>query len=337
MLARGEKNVRSPILVQVEEQGERQNCLGRARNISLSGVLMETPDTLAEGAGVIIRFFVPPDRSPIETAGRVVKSDPGNSMVIAFLGLPESQKEKLLAYLKTVDSTGFPEPVPATNDAEPRQRRSGRLVRRVSVLLNWQDPEGRPRQQAAETLRLSRYGAVVLSFSELPPGQLIRISVPDTGREGSARVVWSAAAELPGRVELGLEFLGVENFWEMAFPSGQPDTPDAPKSTSRRSGRLPCRMDVSVCWSDELGRAREEAGQTRLLSRHGALLTSLVPLEVGQNLQLHVPDLGREVESRVVWARPGEVPGRTDLGVEFIGTDNFWNINFPPPEPVQPA
>jgi len=113
MLARGEKNVRSPILVQVEEQGERQNCLGRARNISLSGVLMETPDTLAEGAGVIIRFFVPPDRSPIETAGRVVKSEPGNSMVIAFLGLPESQKEKLLAYLKTVDSTGFPELVPA--------------------------------------------------------------------------------------------------------------------------------------------------------------------------------------------------------------------------------
>ena len=332
MLARGQKNVRSPILVQVEEQGKRQNCLGRARNISLSGVLMETPDTLAKGAGVIIRFFVPPDRSPIETAGRVVKSDPGSSMTIAFLGLPESQKEKLLAYLKTVDSTGFPEPVPATDDDEPRQRRSGRLVRRVSVLLNWQDPEGRPRQQAAETLRLSRYGAVVLSFSELPPGQLIRVSVPDTGREGSARVVWNAPAELPGRVELGLEFLGAENFWEMAFPSGQPD---APKSASRRSGRLPCRMDVSVCWSDELGRAREEAGQTRLLSRHGALLTSLVPLEVGQGLQFRVPDLGREVESRVVWARPGEVPGRTDLGVEFIGTDNFWNINFPPPEPAQ--
>ncbi len=169
MLARGQKNVRSPILVQVEEQGERRNCLGRARNISLSGVLMETPDTLAEGAGVIIRFFVPPDRSPIETAGRVVKSESGSSMTIAFLGLPESQKEKLLAYLKTVDSTGFPEPVPAIDDAEPRQRRSGRLVRRVSVLLNWQDTEGRPRQKAAETLLLSRYGDVVLSFSELPP------------------------------------------------------------------------------------------------------------------------------------------------------------------------
>ncbi len=337
MLARGQKNVRSPILIQVEEQGERQNCLGRARNISLSGVLMETPDTLPAGAVVIIRFFVPPDRSPIETAGRVVESEPGTSMAIAFLGLPESQKENLLAYLKTVDSTGFPEPVPATDDAEPRQRRSGRLVRRVSVLLNWQDSEGHPRQQAAETLRLSRYGAVVLSFSELPPGQLIRISVPDTGREGSARVVWNAAAELPGRVELGLEFLGAENFWEMAFPSGQPDALDAPKSTSRRSGRLPCRMDVSVCWSDELGRAREETGQTRLLSRHGALLTSLVPLEVGQSLQLHVPDLGREVESRVVWARPGEVPGRTDLGVEFIGTENFWNINFPPSEPAPSA
>ena len=119
MLARGEKNVRSPILVQVEEQGERQNCLGRARNISLSGVLMETPDTLAEGAGVIIRFFVPPDHSPIETAGRVVESEPGSFMAIAFLGLPESQRESLLAYLKTVDSTGFPEPVPTTDDAEP--------------------------------------------------------------------------------------------------------------------------------------------------------------------------------------------------------------------------
>lgn len=333
MLGQDKNGVRSPILVQVEEQGDRLNCLGRARSIGVSGVLVETPDTLAEGAVAIIRFFVPPDRSPIETAGRVVQSEPGKSMSIAFLGLPEDQKETLLAYLKTVDNTAWPEPVPATDENGQHQRRSGRLARRLPVLISWQDKEGRPRQQAGETLRLSRHGAVVLSFTGLEPGHLVRISAPDTGNEDSARVVWSTTAELEGKVELGLEFLGAQNFWDLTFPDGSSDGSEASQPASRRSGRLQQRVEVSLCWWDELGRAREEVGQTRLLSRHGALLSFPAPLEVGQRIQLKLPSIKREVESRVVWARPGDIRGRTDLGITFAADADFWGIAFPSPDP----
>ncbi|MBI4466214.1 MAG: PilZ domain-containing protein [Acidobacteria bacterium] len=328
---------RAPILTQVEAQGDKGALLGRASDISVGGLLIETPDTLAEGATVVVRFFVPPQRLPLEAAGRVVRCDPGKSMAIGFLGLPEDHRQKIISYIQGVQ--GIPAEAQLLFDRQtrkPRQRRSARIRRRVAVVLSWQDQEGRSRQEAAETKLLSRYGAMVLAFSELKPGGLVRVAVPDTGKEDLSRVVWTAAAQVPGRVELGLEFMSAENVWGVQFPQDQPETPETAQVARRRSARLPRQIDVVLNWVDEMGRVREEQGQTRLLSKHGAAVNSPVGLASKQRFRLRAPEMNREAESHVVWSKPSELPGRTDLGVEFLETEDFWEIPFPP-DPGSPV
>lgn len=321
---------RVPLLTQVEAQGANISALGRTSDISVGGLLIETPDTLSEGTTVVIRFFLPPQRHPMEAAGRVVRVEPGRSMAIAFLGLPESHREKIVEYVRNLQGRPAEKLWLQPQPSSPRQRRSGRLPRRISVVLSWQDEEGRPHQETAETRFLSRYGAFLLSFSELQPGQLVRMTVPEIGKEGLSRVVWSTAAEVPGRTGVGVEVIGVEDFWGVEFPDDQTEAVEAPKLARRRSARYPRRIDVVLNWVDELGRVREEYGQTKSLSKYGASVSSLVALPVKQRFRLRAPEMGREAESRVVWARPGDFPGRTDLGVEFLDCENFWGLSFPP-------
>lgn len=331
------KNSRAPILTQVEAQGDRLalSALGRASNVSVGGLLIETPDTLSEGVTAVIRFFLPPGRQPVEVAGRVVRVEPGRSMAIAFLGLPEGHRQKIVDYVHSIQGTPTEELLLQPRESWPRQRRSARIPRRVSVLLSWQDEAGRRRQETGETHLLSQYGALVLLFSELQPYQLVRLTVPEAGKEATSRVVWAMAAQLPGRVEVGLEFVGVENFWRLEFPPDQLPAANPPGAVSRRrSPRLPRRVDVILNWVDDAGRVNEGYGQTLTLSKHGAALSSLVPLAEKQRLRLQAPEMNREAESRVVWARPGLLPGRTDLGIEFTEAQDFWGIPFPAgPEP----
>ena len=47
-------------------------------------------------------------------------------------------------------------------------------------------------------------------------------------------------------------------------------------------------------------------------------------------MRLRVPEMNREAESHIVWVKAGEVPGSTDLGVEFLQAEDFWGIDFPP-------
>ncbi|MFQ5723679.1 MAG: PilZ domain-containing protein [Terriglobia bacterium] len=324
------KHPRAPLLTQVEAQGQTAVTLGRTSDIGVGGLLIETPETLAEGATVVVRFFVPPGPTALEAAGRVVRCQPGKSMAIAFLGLPEGHRRRILDYIRRVQG-GPSENLPLEPEAsQPRQRRSARIPRRVAVVLSWQDEEGHPRQEAAETQRLSRNGAMLLAFNEFTPGSLVRMSVPDTGQEGLTRVVWTAAAEVPGRIYLGVEVMGRENLWGIDFPRDWPPEAEPPRIARRRSARLPRRIDVVLNWVDEYGRVREEEGHTQMLSQHGAAVTLPVTLPVRQRFRFRIPEREREVEAHVVWARPNEVPGRTDLGVEFLGTDNFWGILFPP-------
>jgi len=324
------KDARAPLLTQVEAQGGQGATLGRTSDISVGGLLIETPDTLDVGATVLVRFFVPPEKAPVEAAGRVVRSEPGKSMAIAFLGLPDAHRERIVDYIKKIQGepaeTALIEPPAGT----PRQRRSARIPRRVAVVLSWQDEAGRPKQEAAETQLLSRFGAQVLAFSELKSGTLVRMAVPDSGKEGLSRIVYATAADVPGRVEMGLEVMGVDNIWGVTFPPDKPAEADTPRVARRRSARLPRQIDVVLNWVDEMGRVREEAGQARVLSKHGAAVRAPVVLPVCQHLRLRVPEMGREADSHVVWATPSSLPGQTDMGVEFLQLEDFWGIPFPP-------
>lgn len=316
---------RVPILTQVEAQGEANTALGRARDISVGGLLVETPETFSEGASVIVRFFIPSQPRPIQAAGRVVRVAPGKSMGIAFLGLRQADQEKVIDFISQVEGVQPEELFVPEKTAGSQERRSARVPRRMSVILTWQDDEGRPQQESAETQLLSKHGAMLLSFSELEPGQILRIATPDRAQKGVSRVVYVKAAPVPGRVEVGLEVLGTENFWGLEFPAH-----DAGRPRRRRSGRILRRAPVVLCWTDEFGRARELAAETREWSPHGARIDSTTALPLDLRFRVRAPELGREAEAQVIHVQPGEVPGRTDLGIEFLNVENFWGVAFPP-------
>lgn len=320
------KNTRVPILTQVEAQGGQSATLGRASDVSLGGLLIETPDTLTEGASVLVRFFVPPERTPLETAGRVVRVEPGKSMAITFLGLPDSHKQKILEYVRTIHGTRAEKEMLEAQQGSPQERRSARIARRVPVVLYWQDEEGRARQEAGETQLLSKHGGAVLAFTEFKTGQLLRVAVPDTGKEGMSRVVWSKPANAPGRMELALEFVGTENLWDVAFPAA---TAPAPATYRRRSARLPMRVEVVLSWVDDRGRAREEEAETEMLSKHGAAVRAPVEIPLRHRLRVRSKDKAREVEAHVVWIKASDVPGSAGLGIEFLESEDFWGIPFP--------
>jgi len=209
---------RIPLLTQVEAQGEATAALGRACDISVGGLLIETPETFPAGATVIVRYLIPDQPPPIQAAGRVVRVTPGKCMAIACLGMRREDEERIVRYMAQAGAVKSGQPLLTQAETPSGKRRSARIPRRMSVVLSWRDADGRPQQESAETEFLSRHGAMLLSFSELEPGQLLRVSVPDTGKKGVSRVVYVRAAPVGGRMEVGLEVLGAENIWEMDFP-----------------------------------------------------------------------------------------------------------------------
>lgn len=324
---------RVPLLTQVEERRENFTTLGWTKDISLGGVSISTQQTLPRGSTVVVRFGLPGRTRAIEAAGRVCWVVPGNSMGVGFLGLLDEDRQSIVDYVATLPELPAEEAAAQSFNLPEGRRRSARLPRRITITLLWQDAQGQQNQEGAETVLVSRYGAMVLTFTPLQPGRLVWVVVPAmNNKKELARVVWVNTATRTGRVEMALELLGGENFWEIDFPVQGAESTEPRARGQRRSARFEQRQNVVLNWEDEWGRAREEEGQTWGICQHGALVGSRVPLAARQILRLRAPQLEREAEARVVHSRPGFIPGYTDFGIEFIGPDDFWGVDFPPDE-----
>ncbi|MFQ5926350.1 MAG: PilZ domain-containing protein [Terriglobia bacterium] len=332
----GRQHRRAPILTQVEAAAPNLASLGRAHNLSVGGILVETPETLPQGSGVVVRFFVPPEPQPLEAAGQVVRSEAGKSMAIAFLGLPKSYKQRILAYVQAAEKGEVPKEPPEYAAAAGQRRRSARIPRRIAVVLNWQDEAGKPHREAAETKQLSRYGALLTAYGypQLESGKLLRLHIPERGAEARSRVIYSTAAQLPGHTEIAIEFMGAQNFWRIPFPS---DTATL-LPTRRRSARLLKTVPLELSWETPDGVRHQEATKSSNLSRHGVALTAINRLEVGRLLQVQQPASGRLATARIVWRGGSNIPGRFQLGLEILSQTNFWELAFPPDRDyAQPA
>jgi hypothetical protein len=316
---------RVPILTQVEAQGDRRAVLGQGKNISLTGMLVETPETFSIHTSVVVRFFLPPERYRIEAAGKVVWEDEGRSMGIVFTGLMDAHRNRIAAY--TESSPEEPSPViPPPQEGTAQQRRSGRILRRLAIILSWQDADGHPQLEATETQLLSQYGALVLAANELQKGQLIWVTLADTNRKAQARVVFATTSQSAGKRAVAFELLGEEDFWGTEFPPAHAASP----VSRRRSGRVEHGYEVVLVWKDEWGRTREDPAQTRILSDYGAEVVAPIALPVGSRLRLRVPQLNREADAQIISARAGEQPGRVELGIELVGVEGFWEVDIPP-------
>jgi diguanylate cyclase (GGDEF)-like protein len=92
-------------------------------------------------------------------------------------------------------------------------RRSGRLPKKMTVLLVGSNLEGRAFSEKTSTVNLSRHGAAVVSQHKLASEQHVIIRCLDTKMEAEARVVRIAESQTKNHI-YGLEFLTAHaDFW----------------------------------------------------------------------------------------------------------------------------
>ena len=98
---------------------------------------------------------------------------------------------------------------------------------------------------------------------------------------------------------------------------------------TRRSGRIPKQIAITIVGSDTEGRVFSERTKTVLLSRHGAGIKSAYKLSPEQELVIRSEESNKEIEARLV----GQIGSDGDTyiyGVAFLDSKiNFWGIDFP--------
>ena len=90
-------------------------------------------------------------------------------------------------------------------------RRSPRKAATIGVRLCC-DRLGGAWEEEADTMLLSRYGALLRCSHPAKPGESLQITRSDTGQTAHARVAWQRPLEDKG-IRIGIEFVDYDNFW----------------------------------------------------------------------------------------------------------------------------
>jgi len=106
-------------------------------------------------------------------------------------------------------------------------------------------------------------------------------------------------------------------------------TPDS--TVRRRSSRLEMRLKVRVSGVNADSQEFEERTETIEVSKYGAKIYTQHALKTGAILSLERLDGGRLSKFKVVYQSPSDdAVGRRETGIEFVGADSFWGLQFPP-------
>jgi hypothetical protein len=97
--------------------------------------------------------------------------------------------------------------------------------------------------------------------------------------------------------------------------------PTPPGSAARRSTRIPTDVLVEV-----QGEGFAYAGETLTVNRHGALVRTSAPLNLGDRLTIHVPQTGKSTNGSVVFADYQ----LSRFGIELDAPENIWGVAAPP-------
>jgi len=109
------------------------------------------------------------------------------------------------------------------------------------------------------------------------------------------------------------------------------DTPNPELVSRRRSARILLRLIVVISGADGQSNRFEEPAETVDVSKYGAKVRLAHEMKVGSLLSLLRPDTERSAKFRVVFQTPPDAAtGRRDTGIEFVGVDGFWGVQFPP-------
>ena len=98
------------------------------------------------------------------------------------------------------------------------RRRSGRIARRLHIVMYWRNPHGNSEEIAAETLVLSQHGCRVACPVRLKLGDEVDVWWPEGHQDARARIVFRVLDVKKDFVEIALEFLDADNLWGIDFP-----------------------------------------------------------------------------------------------------------------------
>lgn len=94
----------------------------------------------------------------------------------------------------------------------------------------------------------------------------------------------------------------------------------------RRSPRRAARVPVRLVFNKP-GQAWEEDTQTQIISRSGAKLACHHALDSGALLFITRLDTRQSAQARVAWCHRIGAEA-CEIGIELLGCDNFWNIDW---------
>ena len=98
------------------------------------------------------------------------------------------------------------------------RRRSQRVLMQVSVHLHGLDANGKPFEEAADTLAINAHGALVLLTARVTSGGIMTLRNNNTKEEQECLVAFLGPVR-GNKCEIGLEFSARRpQFWRIAFP-----------------------------------------------------------------------------------------------------------------------
>jgi RNase P/RNase MRP subunit p29 len=203
----------------------------------------------------------------------------------------------------------------------PRKHPRFPLVARVENMAGGKSMTGR-------TGDISVGGILVLSRDTLEPKSEVRVrfDLPSGRRvDVQGEVVHST----PG-VRMGIKFLALNHDDQEAIA----EYAEQVKPYKRRSVRLPRNFAVSLRWQDLDGNWHEQLAETVLITKHGGMIMTPARLKPGADTIVSWPEAGREAEARIVFRQLRGADSLSELGFEFLSSENFWGIEFPTDTPL---
>jgi hypothetical protein len=129
--------------------------------------------------------------------------------------------------------------IPPSNTGENIiQRRSQRVMVKVSVVVLSQDAGNKMISEETRTVTVNAHGAMILLTAKVSVGQLVTLRNAKSGEEVLCRVAY-VNPHLAEKKEVGIDFMKpCPRFWRISFPPPEwtNRAPEAKGNTSRYSG-----------------------------------------------------------------------------------------------------
>jgi len=125
---------------------------------------------------------------------------------------------------------------PANSGDNNAQRRSQRVIVKVSVAVLAQGPDNKPISEETRTVTVNAHGARIFLGLKVSIGQMLTLRNLRTREEVLCRVVYLSPHE-PELREVGIDFVKPSpGFWHISFPPSDWTTqsPEAKGSTKQR-------------------------------------------------------------------------------------------------------